>query len=77
MSELVECLGPKQAQLLPYTVVLYDKGGTIQRAGCLHCLRVLVHIVRLERSSTRSYGLTLQVNVNLPFAYQNFYQESN
>ena len=25
---------PKQAQLIPCTVVLYDKGGTIQRAGC-------------------------------------------
>ena len=25
---------PKQAQLIPCTVALYDKGGTIQRAGC-------------------------------------------
>ena len=30
----MECLSPKQAQLLPCTVVLYDNGGTIQRAGC-------------------------------------------
>ena len=25
---------PKQAELIPCTVVLYDKEGTIQRAGC-------------------------------------------
>ena len=24
-----------KAQLIPCTVVIYDKGGTIQRAGCL------------------------------------------
>ena len=30
-----ECLGPEKAQLIPCTVVLYDKGGTNQRAGCL------------------------------------------
>ena len=28
-------LAEKQAQLIPCTVVLYDKGGTIQRADCL------------------------------------------
>ena len=31
MVEFRECLVPKQAQLIPCTVVLYDKGGTIQR----------------------------------------------
>ena len=30
-----ECLSPKQAQLIPFTVDLYNNGGTIQRAGCL------------------------------------------
>ena len=28
-------LALKKAQLIPCTVVLYDKGGTNQRAGCL------------------------------------------
>ena len=28
-------LAQKKAQLIPCTVVLYDKGGTNQRAGCL------------------------------------------
>ena len=28
-------LALKKAQLIPCTVVLYDKRGTIQRAGCL------------------------------------------
>ena len=28
-------LAQKQLQLIPCTMVLYDKGGTIQRAGCL------------------------------------------
>ena len=27
-------LAPKKAQLIPCTVVFYDKYGTIQRAGC-------------------------------------------
>ena len=30
-----ECISPKQAQLTPCAVVLYDKEGTIQQAGCL------------------------------------------
>ena len=53
-----ECLGPKKAQLIHCTVVLYDKGGTIQWAGCL---RVCVHIDRLELLCTRSYDLTQRV----------------
>ena len=30
-----ECLCRKHAQLILCTVVIYDKGGTFQRAGCL------------------------------------------
>ena len=34
INRTLECLSPKQAQLIPSTVVLYDKECTIQRAGC-------------------------------------------
>ena len=30
-----KCIDQKQAQLIPFIVILYVKGGTSQRAGCL------------------------------------------
>ena len=33
-----ECLAQKKAQLIPCTVVLYDKGGTNQRASCVSAI---------------------------------------
>ena len=31
----LKTLAKKQAQIIPCTVVIYGKGGTIQRSGCL------------------------------------------
>ena len=67
----------KKAQLIPCTVVLCDKGGTIQRAGCLNVYGCKRFQKASKLSSSRSYDLIrrgignnniypIQKSLNLP-----------
>ena len=53
-------LAQEQAQLLPCTVVLYDKGGTIQGAGFL--VTVFQIKVACRRQSSRPMASPMQGN---------------
>ena len=41
-------LAQKKVQLIPFTEVLYDKGGKIQRTGCLHVLALQIDPIKLS-----------------------------